>query len=191
MGGAHEASEADRDWLAAAGRGDRAAFERLYRHYEARVFRYVNMLVRDRALADELVCETMLAVWRAAAGFAQASRVSTWILGIARHKAMDALRRAGRQRQEVPLEEAAEIPDGAESAIEGLSRGDEARALGAALARLSREHQEVLRLVFHEELPYEEIARLLAIPLNTVKTRVYHAKQQLKRHLGEAAGRLP
>ena len=186
----HEPSEPDRDWVRAAAGGDRAAFERLYRCYETRVFRYVSMLVRDRALAEELVCETMLAVWRAASSFAQGSRVSTWIFGIARHKAIDALRRAGRQRQEVPLEEAAELPDPGESAAERLTRGEDALQLRAALARLSSEHQEVLRLVFHEELPYDEIAHLLAIPVNTVKTRVFYAKQQLKRHLEQAGGRL-
>jgi RNA polymerase sigma-70 factor, ECF subfamily len=188
--GARETSEPDRDWVRAAGGGDRAAFERLYRHYEMRVFRYLSTLVRDRALAEELVCETMLAVWRAASGFAQASRVSTWIFGIARHKALDALRRVARQREEVPLEEAADIPDPGESAADRLTRGEDVRQLRAALARLSSEHQEVLRLVFHEELPYDEIAHLLAIPVNTVKTRVYYAKQQLKRNLEQAGGRL-
>jgi RNA polymerase sigma-70 factor (ECF subfamily) len=173
----------DRDWMVEVANGDLAAFERLYRHYEKRIYQYVYLLAGSAGIAEDVVGETMLAVWRGASGFAHASRVSTWILGIARHKAVDALRRAARDCKNVPLDEAGELPDPVESAADGVSRGEEARVLRSAIDKLSREHQEVLRLVFYEELPYEEIAALLKIPLNTVKTRVYYAKQQLKLRL--------
>jgi RNA polymerase sigma-70 factor (ECF subfamily) len=170
----------DRNWMVEVANGDLAAFERLYRHYEKRIYQYVYLLAGSASIAEDVVGETMLAVWRSASGFAHASRVSTWILGIARHKALDALRRAARDCKNVPLDEAGELPDPVESAADGVSRSEEARVLRSAIGKLSREHQEVLRLVFYEELPYEEIAALLKIPLNTVKTRVYYAKQQLK-----------
>jgi RNA polymerase sigma-70 factor (ECF subfamily) len=170
----------DRDWLVGVAGGDLVAFENLYRHYEKRIYQYVYLLAGNASIAEDVVVETMLAVWRGARRFAHASRVSTWIFGIARHKAFDALRRVARERNNVPVEEAMELADTSESAADQMSRGQEAKLLRAGIAKLSREHQEVLRLVFYEELPYEEIASLLGVPLNTVKTRVYYAKQQLK-----------
>lgn len=169
--------------LLAAASSDLQAFEALYRRYEKRVYNYAYLLARNATLAEEVVADTMIAVWRGAARFAGGSRVSTWILGIARHKAMDSLRRVARERNAVPLEDAPEIADTEPGPASQATRAEEASHLHKALGGLSREHQEVLRLVFFEELPYEEIAGLLAIPLNTVKTRVYYAKQQLKLRL--------
>lgn len=177
---------ADDATLLAAARTDLRAFEALYRRYEKRVFNYAYLLARNAALAEEVVADTMLAVWRGAAAFAGSSRVSTWILGIARHKALDALRRAAREGNLAPLEEGAELVDPHANPSSQASRGEEAALLRRALGGLSPEHEEVLRLVFYEELPYEDIARLLAIPLNTVKTRVYYAKRRLKLLLEKA-----
>jgi RNA polymerase sigma-70 factor (ECF subfamily) len=172
--------------------GDLPAFERLYRLYEKRVFQYVYGLVYDTTLAEDVTGEAMMAVWKGAVTFAGTSRVSTWIFGIARHKALDALRRSGRHVRDVALEEAADLPAPQDCPTDTLYRKQNAAVLRSALKTLSREHQEVLRLVFYEELPYEEIAALLSIPVNTVKTRVYYAKQQLKlqlERLGDKDGR--
>src|SRR4051812_39809498 len=125
----------------------------LHRRYEKRVYNYVYLLARNAALAEEVVADTMIAVWRGAARFAGGSRVSTWILGIARHKAIDALRRAARERNAVPLEDATEVADREPGPALQAARAEEASHLRKALGRLSREHQEVLRLVFFEELP--------------------------------------
>ena len=176
---------ADDAALLAASSTDLQAFEALYRRYEKRVYNYVYLLARNASLAEEVVADTMIAVWRGARGFSAGSRVSTWILGIARHKAIDALRRSSRERDAVPLEDAPEAIDPQASPSLQATRAEEATLLRKALSALSPEHQEVLRLVFFEELPYEDIARLLAIPLNTVKTRVFYAKQQLKLRLAK------
>lgn len=144
------------------------------------MYNYARTFVREPALAEEVVIDTMLAVWRGARSFTQASRVSTWILGIARHKALDAVRKAGRQDDAVPLEQVAALADTAESPAEGIDRNLNAELVLRAIAQLSADHQEILRLAFYEELPYAEIAALLAIPDNTVKTRVFYAKQQLR-----------
>ena len=183
MDATHGQDGSESDLLAAVAAGDAPSFERLYHLYEQRVYQYVYTLVYDRTVAEEIVVDAMMAVWRGAGSFAHTSRVSTWIFGIARHKALDALRRTGRCRQEVSLDEATELPNAHESPVEGVNRKQVAALTQQALATLSREHQEVLRLVFYEELPYEEIAALLSIPTNTVKTRVYYAKQQLKQEL--------
>lgn len=183
MNTTHEQGAAEQDLLASVSAGHMAAFEELYRRYERRVFQYICTLLQDRAAAEEVVADTMLAVWKGAKSFSQTSRVSTWIFGIARHKALDAVRRNVRRQQDVDLDHAADLaqPDG--SPIDEIQRKQMGSITHRALATLSREHQEVLRLVFYEELPYDEIAVLLSIPENTVKTRVFYAKQQLKRQL--------
>ena len=177
----HDGSESD--LLAAVAAGKQSAFDQLYALYEQRVFQYVCTLVFNPTLAEEIVGDTMMAVWQGAGTFAHTSRVSTWIFGIARHKALDAMRRTGRQQREVDLDGIAELPQTEESPFDGIQRKQVASLTQRALAGLSREHQEILRLVFYEELPYEEIAALLSIPTNTVKTRVYYAKQHLKQQL--------
>lgn len=177
----HDGSESD--LLAAVAAGKQSAFDQLYALYEQRVFQYVCTLVFNPTLAEEIVGDTMMAVWQGAGTFAHTSRVSTWIFGIARHKALDAMRRTGRQQREVDLDGIAELPHTEESPVDGIQRKQVASLTQRALAGLSREHQEILRLVFYEELPYEEIAALLSIPTNTVKTRVYYAKQHLKQQL--------
>lgn len=183
MNTTHRHDGSDSDLLAAVAAGQHSAFDRLYALYDQRVFQYVCTLVFNPALAEEIVGDTMMAVWRGAGTFSHNSRVSTWIFGIARHKALDALRRTGRQQREVDLDGVAELPHTEESPFDGIQRKEVASLTHRALAGLSREHQEILRLVFYEELPYEEIAELLSIPANTVKTRVYYAKHHLKQQL--------
>ncbi|HSA88054.1 MAG TPA: sigma-70 family RNA polymerase sigma factor [Nitrospira sp.] len=184
MDATHGREDGEADLLAAVAMGRQSAFERLYGLYEKRVYQYVNTLVYDAALAEEIVGDTMLAVWWGAGTYTGTSRVSTWIFGIARHKALDAIRRTSRHRQrEVELDGAADMPNPHDRPDEGVLRDELTAVTQRALALLSREHQEILRLVFHEELPYEEISSLLRIPVNTVKTRVYYAKQRLKEQL--------
>lgn len=170
--------------MARVATGDTQAFDTLYLRYEQRIYHYIRTFVRDTSLAEEIVGEVMFAVWRGACTFTHQSRVSTWIFGIARHKALDAVRRHGKiDHCTAPLDDVPDLPCLRETPIEGIQREQLAIVTRQALAKLSVEHQEILRLVFYEELPYEEIALLLAIPENTVKTRVFYAKQQLKRHI--------
>jgi RNA polymerase sigma-70 factor (ECF subfamily) len=191
MDATHATDASDPDLLAAVAHGDRSAFELLYRAYEKRVYQYVQTLVSDRSLAEEVVGDTMLAVWRGAGSFACTSRVSTWIFGIARHKALDAIRRSGRRQREVELDGAAELPHPQACPDDAVWRNQLATLTQRAMATLTREHREILRLVFYEEQPYEEIAMLLGIPTNTVKTRVYYAKQRLKEQLAHLGHREP
>jgi RNA polymerase sigma-70 factor (ECF subfamily) len=125
----------------------------------------------------------MLAVWQEAGRFSHTSRISTWIFGIARHKALDAMRRNVRRQQDVELDTEADLAHPGINPIDQIQRDQVAVLTKQALARLSHDHREILYLVFYEELPYNDIALLLDIPINTVKTRVFYAKQQLKQHL--------
>jgi RNA polymerase sigma-70 factor, ECF subfamily len=169
--------------LNAVANGDETAFERIYQLYEKRLYQYVMTLVNDSSIADDIFGETMMAIWRGAGTFIRTSRVSTWIFGIARHKALDALRRTARQQREVSLDGALEVPSVEDTPLEGIHRKQLEVVTQRALSTLSREHQEVLRLAFFENMPYEEIAQLLTVPTNTVKTRVFYAKQHLKAQL--------
>ena len=183
MDATHWQDVSELDLLAAVAGSDATAFERLFQLYEKRVYQYVCTLIYEPTLAEEVVVDTMMAVWKGAGSFSRSSRVSTWIFGIARHKALDALRRTGRHYHDVALDEALELPNAQESPAESVNRKQVTVITQRALSALSREHQEILRLVFYEEMPYEEIAVLLSIPTNTVKTRVYYAKQRLKHQL--------
>lgn len=166
--------------VAATAAGDTLAFERLYRLHERRVWRYAVSMVQDRAVADELVVDTMLAVWQGASGFRSGSRVSTWILGITRHKALDAGRRSARRRNDIALDDAGEIVDEAAGPARIAEQDDKNRLFNAATAQLSAEHREALHLAFVDGLPYDEIAQLLDVPENTVKTRIHYAKRKLQ-----------
>jgi RNA polymerase sigma-70 factor (ECF subfamily) len=170
--------------IGAVGAGDRHAFETLYRTYNHRLHQYLRMLLRDEAQVEEVVVETMVAVWSGAKTFRGGSQVSTWIFGIARHKALDALRRMTRaDRRSVSLDdllEQADPHDGPEVAAEQESL---ARVTQRALAALSAAHQEAIRLAYYEELSYEEMASVVGCPINTIKSRLFKAKQQLKQSL--------
>ncbi|MBN1858057.1 sigma-70 family RNA polymerase sigma factor [Candidatus Bipolaricaulota bacterium] len=154
--------------LVAAGKDE--AFHRFYDEYANRVFRYALTLLRSRHLAEEVVQETMIAVWRSASKYAGLSKVSTWVFGIARNKAFGLLRREerGSRHPDIRLVE----PDPADA----ISR--EQRVLHA-LNTLSQEQREVVFLAFYEGLAYQEVAQLLDIPEGTVKSRMYHAKRKL------------
>jgi RNA polymerase sigma-70 factor, ECF subfamily len=169
--------------IEAVAAGDAEAFERVFRLYERRVFQYALGFVRNAATAEEVAADTLLAVWRTAQCFEKSSRVSTWVLGIARHKAIDAARRAMRQGATTVLEEAEDLPTAAPGPMEAAQDRTLEQLTQRGFERLSAEHREVLYLAFFEDVPYEEIAALLEVPHNTVKTRVYYAKQKLREHL--------
>jgi RNA polymerase sigma-70 factor, ECF subfamily len=183
MDATHMKGEPEAVLLAAVAAGDRSAFERLYRAYEKRLYQYIYSLVYDPPLAEEIAGDTMLAVWRGAGTFGCTSRVSTWIFGIARHKTFDAIRRSGHRQREVDLDRAYELPDPNDQPDEEVRRKQVTSLTQRAMAGLTPEHREILRLVFYDEQPYEAISALLGIPTNTVKTRVYYAKQRLKDQL--------
>jgi RNA polymerase sigma-70 factor, ECF subfamily len=190
MDATHEHNIVEETLVTRVATGDIDAFEILYQLYEKRVYHYICTFVRDQSLAEEVVGEVMLAVWRSASHFAHQSRVSTWIFGIARHKALDALRRNDRpDHAAVAIDDLPDLPSPQETAIESIQREQLGTVMRQALSALSADHQEALRLVFYEELPYEDIARLLNIPEGTVKTRVFYAKQQLKRHIDQSISR--
>jgi RNA polymerase sigma-70 factor (ECF subfamily) len=137
----------------------------------------------DHDLAEGIVVETMFEVWQNARKFCGGSSVSTWILGIARHKALDEVRR--RKRHASSGESSiAEMPDETASALDTLVARETKARLDSCIKKLTSEQQECIHLVFYQELSLAEIAKLQGVPENTVKTRLFHARRKLKNWLG-------
>jgi RNA polymerase sigma-70 factor (ECF subfamily) len=158
--------------------GDHAAFTELYRRLQHPLFAFLMRLVRDRDMAEDVLSETLLEVWRQAARFEGHAAVKTWVFAIAHHRAVSRLRR----RREVALDEesAAAIEDRAPTPDQRAIAGDIGRRLAAQIDRLSFEHREILHLAYFQEFSVQEIAETLGLPANTVKTRMFYARQRLK-----------
>jgi RNA polymerase sigma-70 factor (ECF subfamily) len=175
----HDESE----WIRRIAQGDERAFERLFRCYAPRIFRFAMSYLNDPALAEEVVQETMIAVWKNAKDYKEQSQLSTWILGIARNKALDRAR--ARQREPELLREIDRRASARATPEQIAQRDSQADRARSALEKLSPEHREVMMLAFYNELSYSEIAQIVGCPEGTVKSRVYYAKEQLKRLLSE------
>ena len=155
---------------------DRKAFEALYHLYYRRLFGYLLKLTRRADLVEEVLNDVMLAVWKGAAGFDGRSRASTWIFGIAYHKALKALARRPLEPDEPEGPEPVE-PDEPESLA---ARRELAGVLGQALGALPAEQRAVVELAYYYGLPYQEVAEIVGCPVNTVKTRMFHARRRLR-----------
>ncbi len=165
--------------------GDKLACQVFYGRYHVRVFRYVVRMVRNEATAEDIISDVFLDVWRQAAQFEGRSSVSTWVLGIARFKALSKLRR----RSEAELDEgyAEQIIDDTDTPDIDLQKKDKGFLIRACINKLTNDHREIIDLVYYHEKSIEDVAELLHIPENTVKTRMFYARQKLSEIL-KAAG---
>jgi RNA polymerase sigma-70 factor (ECF subfamily) len=175
--------DVDEHLLRQTAAGDRAAFETLYRAYHRRLYGYLFRLVRDTGLAEELTSDVMVEVWRGAARFKGASRVSTWMFGIARHKALSARRRPVAAT--VDVTRVADVVDPGHLPDDVVAEADMKQIVERALHRLSDEHREVMDLTFYQGFSYPEIAQIVGCPVSTVKTRMFHARLRLRKLLAE------
>jgi RNA polymerase sigma-70 factor (ECF subfamily) len=157
--------------------GDRLAMQVLFARHHVRVYRFVLRLVRNEATAEDLISEVFLDVWRQAGKFEGRSAVSTWMLSIARFKALSTLRR--KPEQELDEEAAEQIEDHADNPEVALTKKDKAAVLRQALSKLSAEHREIVDLVYYHEKSVEEVAGIVGIPEATVKTRMFYARKKL------------
>jgi RNA polymerase sigma-70 factor, ECF subfamily len=165
--------------------GDRLAMQVLFARHHVRVYRFVLRLVSDPTLAEDLISEVFLDVWRQAGRFEARSAVSTWLLAIARFKALSALRK--KPEAELTEEMAEAIEDTSDTPEAALAKKDKGAALRECLKQLSPEHREVVDLVYYHEKSVEEVAEIVGIPENTVKTRMFYARKKLSELL-KAAG---
>lgn len=162
--------------------GERDAFALLFRRYAPRVKSYLLRLGASSAAAEELAQDAMLSIWRRAASYDPAkAKAATWVFVIARNAWIDRLRREKVElayRNASPVSEASddEAPDDAAARVQTQHQVE------AALATLSEEQRQVVRLSFFEDRPHSEIAEKLSLPLGTVKSRLRLALIKLKAH---------
>ena len=168
----------DRALLGRVVSGDRAALADLYARHQRPLFAYLLGHCRDRGVAEEVLQDTLQAVWTSAGSFGGRASVRSWLYGVARRQAHNALR-----RRTLPLADAAALdqlpspePEPEDAALAGATRDE----LAAAIGRLAAIHREVLVLAFAEGLSYPELARVLGVPLGTIKSRLSNAKRALR-----------
>lgn len=163
--------------------GDRLAMQVLFARHHVRVYRFVLRLVRNEATAEDLISDVFLDIWRQAGKFEGRSAVSTWMLSIARFKALSALRR--RPEQELDDKTAERIEDESDDPETALAKKDKGALLRQCLTALSAEHREIIDLVYYHEKSVEEVAGIVGIPEATVKTRMFYARKKLSELLKE------
>jgi RNA polymerase sigma-70 factor, ECF subfamily len=157
--------------------GDRTAMHLLYARHSVRVYRFILRIVRDASAAEDLASQVFLDVWRTAGQFEGRSQVSTWLLSIARFKALTALRQ--RRHEDLDQEDMLEIADDADTPEASLDRSNTSAILRACIAKLSPAHREIIDLVYYHERSVEEAGLIIGIPQSTVKTRMFYARKQL------------
>ena len=176
-------NDPDRTLIAAIAAGNEAAFNEIYERYSRRVARFTRRITRCPELTEEIINDNLLTIWRRARSFKGNSRVSTWIMGIADRIGNNALRRSSRrQAHEEPMR------DFIEAAHEPWSDGDDREWVAAALGQLTEEQRTALELFYRFGNSCEEIAEIVDCPANTVKTRMYYGRRNLRRVLPRLAG---
>jgi RNA polymerase sigma-70 factor, ECF subfamily len=157
--------------------GGRTAMHTLYSRHSVRVYRFILRIVRNASLAEDLTSQVFLDVWRTARQFERRSQVSTWLLSIARFKALTALRQ--RRHEDIDQYHVLEIADQADTPEASLDRNRTKAILRACVAKLSPAHREIINLVYYHEKSVEEAGAIIGIPQSTVKTRMFYARKQL------------
>jgi RNA polymerase sigma-70 factor (ECF subfamily) len=174
----------DEALIASIAHGDKRAMQVLYARHSVRVFRFIVRLSGNASLAEDMLSEVFLYVWRRAEAFEAKSKVSTWLLAIARYKAISALR---RDRDE-PLDDAraAAVEDPADNAETVVHAQQRSALIRRCLTQLSPAHRQVIDLVYYHEKSVEEVAQVVGIPVSTVKTRMFYARARMAELLAEA-----
>lgn len=173
-------SERDRQLLARIAEGDKDAFKELYINYQPRLVKFCSRILKnDVALAADIADEALIAVWDSAESFSGKSQASTWIHSIARFRLIAYLRKS----KEVLLEDdsmALVLVDESVSAEDEILSSEANDELLQSISKLSDKHRQVIELVYFKELSVKEVAKVLNISDNTVKTRMFYARNKLK-----------
>jgi RNA polymerase sigma-70 factor (ECF subfamily) len=170
-------TESDETLLARVAEGDRRAIALLLARHQRAVYRFALRLVGNAATAEDIVSEVFIELWRQAARFEGRARLSTWLLAIARHKALSTMRRRVDEPLDDRLVEA--IPDGATTPEEAWDTDQRSAVLRGCLSRLSEAHREIIDLVYYHEKSVDEVSAIVGAPVATVKTRMFYARKRL------------
>jgi RNA polymerase sigma-70 factor (ECF subfamily) len=182
-GNSQVGEQTDRDLLGKVAAGDREALRQLYLIYHRRLANFLQRFTRRQDLVEEVINDTLYVVWCKAGEFRGDSRLSTWILGIAYRRALKTLRRRGHQLvQGVPLE------DECLAAPDELGAAETGEWVALAMRHLTADQRLTLELAYGLGHSCEEIAEIMDCPVNTVKTRMFHARGKLRTLLPQLAG---
>ncbi|MER8582357.1 sigma-70 family RNA polymerase sigma factor [Mesorhizobium sp. M1423] len=179
------AAETDRALVERVAKGDRAAVRLLFMRHHARVYRFVARQTGSELMADDIANEVFLELWRQAPAFEGRSEASTWLLGIARFKALSLLRK--KKEDWIDDDDAAQVADGADTPEVVTMKVDKAAALRRFIEAMPEEHRTVIDLAYYHGQSVSEIGEVLGIPVATVKTRMFYARKKLGEAL-KAAG---
>lgn len=172
-------ADSESELLSRIHQGDRAAFKRLFSLYYQRLSRFLGRLTTDALLIEEIIDDTLMVVWRKAGDFDARSQVSTWILGIAHRVAMKEFARRSARARASGVDPAPLAHDVAGEEFD--PQGVELRELiELALRRLTADHRAVLELAYVMGYSCAEIAAIVDCPVNTVKTRLFHARERMR-----------
>ena len=163
---------------------DMTALRALLACHQVRVFRYILRLVRNAAVAEELTNEVFLEVWRNAGNFEETGSAASWILSIARHRAVSSLRKRCEEGWDQDAADA--LHDTADNPEVAAQKADKGAIMRRCLDALSPEHKSIIDLVYYHDMSIREAREVLQIPENTVKTRMFHARKRLSELLKEA-----
>ncbi|MGO9799822.1 MAG: sigma-70 family RNA polymerase sigma factor [Candidatus Binatus sp.] len=179
-----DSADSDEALIGRYARGDAAAFERLYRRHEMRIWRYLERHVGNRATADELMQEVWIAVARDAERYAPTARFTTWLFTIAHNRMIDAMR---AKREHLSLEKEQLISDPASGPLAAAVARDQRAALSQAIEQLPSEQRDAFLLQIEGDLSVEEIATITRSSFETTKSRLRYARTKLRELLREYA----
>ena len=178
IGQASTSAGPDEELIAQIATGEQAALRTLFTRHYTRVYRFVSRFVKDRDAVEEVVNDTFLIAWQQAPRFEGRSRVATWLLGIARYRALGAVK--ARQAHPESMEQhEATLVDPSERVDARMQREDSSHYLKRCLAMLPREQALLIELHYFSDKSPKEAAALTGVPLNTIKTRMFLARKKL------------
>ena len=174
----------DRDLIRRIGEGDQEAFRRLFREYAPTAQSLARRIVIQPFLAEEILQEAFLALWRRPEGYdAGRGSVRAWLMSLVHHRAVDAVRREEAQRRrakEAIADQPAAEEDPATTVVEALGLPEERAAVRSALAEIPRDQRLVIELMYYDGLSQSKIAKRLDLPLGTVKSRTLLGMRRLR-----------
>jgi len=174
----------DKELIQRITRQDQTAMSALYARHNVRLYRYLVRLVRNDAVAEELMNEVFLETWRKAGSFEGRSTVSTWLMSIAHNKAVSLMRkRSEDQLDDTAAMQIADVEDNPEVVSQ---KRNKAEIMRLCMDHLSSDHREIIDLVYYHDKSVSEAAQILEIPENTVKTRMFYARKKLAEFMREA-----
>jgi RNA polymerase sigma-70 factor, ECF subfamily len=165
--------------------GDKLAMQVLFARHRTNIYRWLFRFVGNETVAEDLLSDVFFDVWQQAGRFEGRSAVTTWLLSIARFKALSARRR--RTHAELDDTIATNVADTADNAEVALEKKHQGEVLRGAMTKLSREHREIIDLVYYHEKSVDDAAQVLGIPSATVKTRMFYARKKLAELVQQAA----